>query len=735
MTDLLPPGAPPREPELAASLAAALAAKGPGYDARTHHKRPDGSPVYANRLVRETSPYLLQHAHNPVDWWPWGDEAFAEARRLGRPVFLSIGYSTCHWCHVMEEESFESEAIARQLNERFVCIKVDREERPDVDAVYMSAVQALTGSGGWPMSVWLTHDREPFYGGTYFPPRDGARGARIGFPSLCAQLHQVWTSDPAKVAGSARMLADAVRERLAHPGSFKSGDEPDPKVIGEVVAYFQRNFDAQHGGLKRAPKFPSNLPLRLLLRHARRMGEPGALEMATLTLEKMAAGGIYDHLAGGFARYSVDAYWLVPHFEKMLYDNAQLAVAYAEAYLSTRRPVFARVVRETLDYLLREMTSPEGGLYSATDADSEGEEGKFAVWSEAEIRAVVGADADRFCGYYGVTAEGNFEGHNILFAPAPDEAEHAALAAARQKLYDVRARRIQPIRDEKILAAWNGLAISALAVGGRVLAEPRWIAAAERAAEFVLGPLSPGGVLHRSHKDGRARQVAFLDDWAFVTQGLLDLYEATFERRWLEAALRLAAETDERFGDPAHGGWFMTGQEHEVLLAREKPAFDGAEPSGTSIATLNALRLEAMTLEARWRDSATRAFGCFAEALREHPLALTELLVALEYATTKLVEVVLVWPDGADAGAMQRVLADTFAPTHAFLGAPASRIEALGKLAAVAVGKTPVGGVPTAYVCERGACQAPITDPQALARALGSGPSFQVSQPDRAAPP
>ena len=717
-TDLLGPGAPPREPALAAALAAALAGKGAGYDARTHHKQGDGSPRYANRLIRETSPYLLQHAHNPVDWWPWGDAAFAEARRLSRPVFLSIGYSTCHWCHVMEEESFESEPIARYLNEHFVCIKVDREERPDVDAVYMSAVQALTGSGGWPMSVWLTHDREPFYGGTYFPPRDGARGSRIGFPSLCAQLHQVWTSDPAKVAGSAKMLAEAARERLAPKGSFRSGDEPDAKVIGQVVTYFQRNFDAEHGGLRRAPKFPSNLPLRLLLRYAHRTGDAGALEMATLTLEKMAAGGIYDHLAGGFARYSVDAHWLVPHFEKMLYDNAQLAVAYAEAHQLTGRPVFARVARETLDYLLREMTAPGGGLYSATDADSEGEEGKFAVWSESEIRAAVGADADRFCRYYGVTAAGNFEGHNILFAPAPDEAEHAALAAARRTLYGVRAARIQPIRDDKVLAAWNGLAISALAVGGRVLGEPRWIVAAEQAAECVLGPLSPGGVLHRSHKDGRAQQVAFLDDWAFVTQGLIDLYEATFEPRWLEAALRLSAETDERFADRAHGGWFMTGEDHEALLAREKPAFDGAEPSGTSIATLNALRLEAMTLDPRWRESASRALGCFAEAIAEHPLALTELLVALEYATTKLVEVVLVWPDDTDAGALRRVLTDTFAPTHAFLGAPSSRIEALGKLAPVAAGKLPVEGKPTAYVCERGACQAPIVDPEALRAAL-----------------
>ena len=718
MSELHPPGAPPRLPELTAALAAALAARGPAHVVRTRHRREDGAPRFVNRLIRETSPYLLQHAHNPVDWWPWGDEAFAEARRLGRPVFLSIGYSTCHWCHVMEEESFESEAIARHLNEHFVCIKVDREERPDVDAVYMSAVQALTGSGGWPMSVWLTHDREPFYGGTYFPPRDGARGSRVGFPSLCATLHQVWTEEPDKVSGSARMLADAVRERVAHGGSFRTGETPDPKVIGDVVAYLQRNFDAQHGGLRRAPKFPSNLPLRLLLRHARRTGDAGALEMATLTLEKMAAGGIYDHLAGGFARYSVDRYWRVPHFEKMLYDNAQLAVAYAEAYQLTRRPVFARVVRETLDYLLREMTSPEGGLYSATDADSEGEEGRFAVWSEAELHEALGAEADRFCRYYGVAAEGNFEGKNVLFAGSPDEAEHAALAAARARLLEVRGRRVQPLRDEKVLAAWNGLAISALAAGGRVLGEPRWLAAAERAADFVLGPLSPGGVLHRSHKDGGARQVAFLDDWAFVTQGLLDLFEATFEPRWLEAALRLGAETDERFADRAHGGWFMTGAEHEALLAREKPAFDGAEPSGTSIATLNALRLEAMTMDARWRESSSRAFGCHAEAVAARPLALTELLLALDFATSRLVEVVLVWPDGSDAAALRRVLADTFVPAHAFLGAPASRIEALGRLAPVAAGKTPIHGRPTAYVCERGACQAPIVEPEALRAAV-----------------
>src|SRR3954447_6477259 len=368
---------------------------------------PEGSHKHTNRLMHETSPYLLQHAHNPVDWRPWGDEAFAEARRLGKPVFLSIGYSTCHWCHVMEEESFEDEEIAAAMNELYVSIKVDREERPDVDAIYMSAVQALTGSGGWPMSVWLTPDREPFFGGTYFPPRDGARGARHGFLTVLRDVHHAYRSDPERVGRATAALVGAVRTRMESAAvAAAPAGRPAASLINDAVTVFKRLFDDRDGGVRRAPKFPSNMPIRLLLRANARAGDDVALLMAGLTLEKMAAGGMYDQLGGGFHRYSTDARWLVPHFEKMLYDSALLAVSYAEAWQVTGRADFARVLRETLDYVLREMTSPEGGFYSATDADSEGEEGKFFVWSEQEIRQLLGPEADRFAKFYDVSAAG-----------------------------------------------------------------------------------------------------------------------------------------------------------------------------------------------------------------------------------------------------------------------------------------------------------------------------------------
>src|SRR6185312_14951466 len=500
------PGLGAGSPALEARLRAALAAKGPAYRPRTHHLNPDGSPRYTNRLILEASPYLLQHAHNPVNWYPWGDEAFARAKREGKPIFLSVGYSTCHWCHVMEAESFEDQEIARYLNEHYVAIKVDREERPDIDAVYMSAVQSLTGSGGWPMSVWLTAERTPFFGGTYFPPRDGARGARRGLLSLLAELATAYRADPGRIVSEAGKLASAVRQDLGGPSSSPLASTgvdsvPDGAVIPALVRQLGRGFDEVNGGLRGAPKFPSSLPVRLLLRDYRRTGDAEALRMATVTLEKMAAGGINDQIGGGFHRYSTDERWLVPHFEKMLYDNALLAVAYLEAYQVTGRADFARVARETLDYVLREMTAPSGAFYSATDADSDGAEGKFFVWSEPEIRAVLGggSTAERFIRYYGVTPGGNFDGRNILFAQKPNETERAALSEARSKLYAARARRVPPARDDKVLAAWNGLMISALSQGGRLLDEPRYTDAATTAAasgrpdSWRITPLSRRG--------------------------------------------------------------------------------------------------------------------------------------------------------------------------------------------------------------------------------------------------
>ena len=709
----LPPGAEPRPDDLTRRLAEAAGRLGPGDRPRTVHLV-DGAPRFTNRLALERSPYLLQHAHNPVDWWPWGEAAFAEARRLGRPVFLSVGYSTCHWCHVMERESFEDEAIARLLNERYVAIKVDREERPDVDQVYMTAVQLLTGGGGWPMSVWLTPDKEPFFGGTYFPPRDGARAGMRGFGSIIGEVADVYAADPDRVRQATGSLTEAVRAALVAPAP--TGQVPGPADVEAAVSQAARLYDPAHGGLRRAPKFPSSFPVRLLLRHHRRTGEARSLEMACTTLERMAAGGLHDQLAGGFHRYSTDERWLVPHFEKMLYDNALLAVAYLEAWQATGRADFARVARTTLDYLVRELASPEGGLASATDADSEGEEGKYFVWTLAEVEAALGAEAARFAAFYGVRPGGNWDGVNVLHVPAPDEAEWAALAPARARLLEARGRRAPPLRDDKVLASWNGLAISALALGGRVLAEPRWVAAAERAADHVLGRMVVDGRLRRSWLGGQAGTPAFLDDHAFLADGLLDLFEATFEPRWLAAALDLGEQLERRFGDPEGGGWFTTAADHERLLVREKPTHDGAEPAGSSVAVQVMLRLAAFTADERWRRRADRALAQAAPTLAASPLSLHDMLLGVDAAGGATPEVVLVWPEGASPPeAMLEVLRRVFLPARALLGAgEGAPLSTLSAIAPIAAGKAAVGGLPTAYVCERGACRLPITSPETL---------------------
>jgi uncharacterized protein YyaL (SSP411 family) len=720
---------------LTAKLRAALAARGPGYRPRTRHLGPGGEPRYTNRLILESSPYLLQHAHNPVSWYPWGEEAFARARREGKPIFLSIGYSTCHWCHVMEGESFEDEEIAATLNQRYVAIKVDREERPDVDAVYMSAVQALTGGGGWPMSVWLTPERTPFFGGTYFPPRDGVRGAARGFLTLLGELADLYRADPSRLQEQAQGLVAAVRGELEGraPAPLASTGQSAPleaSVIPAVVHHLKRSFDSANGGLARAPKFPSSLPLRLLLRYHRRSGDAEALQMAALTLEKMAAGGMYDQIGGGFHRYATDVAWLVPHFEKMLYDNALLATAYLEAHQVTGRKDFARVVRETLDYVLGEMTAPSGAFHSATDADSEGEEGRFFVWTEPEIRAVLGGgrNATRFIDYYGVTSAGNFEGRNILHVPRPSEAERAALGAARAAMLAARARRIAPLRDEKVVAAWNGLMISAFASAGRVLDESRYAAAAARAADVLLTRMRPGGRLARSAKDGRTGPPGFLEDQAFVAAGLLDLYEASFDPRWLREALALAAETERLFADPERGGWFATAADHEQLLARERPSHDGATPSGTSVALLNALRIAAFTDDETWRAIADRALGALRPTLEERPLALTEALLALDLRTDAIRQVAIVWPEQAGPPAAAPLLAvvrRTFLPSRALAGgAEGKEIGALGATVSFVAEKRALGGRATAYVCERGRCELPTGDPEVLARQLARARSY-----------
>jgi uncharacterized protein YyaL (SSP411 family) len=579
------------------------------------------------------------------------------------------------------------------------------------------------------MSVWLTPERAPFFGGTYFPPRDGDRGASQGFLTLLRQLSAAYLKDPARIAQQASALTSAVRRDLegraaAAPSAASVGSAglPDAGAIARAVDAYKRSFDEQNGGLRGAPKFPSSLSVRLLLRDHRRTGDPEALRMATLTLERMAGGGIHDQIGGGFHRYATDAAWQVPHFEKMLYDNALLAVDYLEAYQVTERADFARVGRETLDYLLGEMASPDGGFYSATDADSDGEEGKFFVWSEAELRAVLGPRAGRFIRYYGVTAGGNFQGRNILQVRIPNEGEWAALDGARKQLYAARARRVAPARDEKILAAWNGLAISALATGGRVLDEDRYVAAAARAADLVLAKLRVGGRLMRSLADGVASQPGFLEDYALVAAGLFDLYEASFDPRWLREALALCTETERLFGDPAQGGWFTTAADHEQLMARERPRADGPTPSGTSVALMNALRAATFTGDDHWRAIADRALSTLRDALSERPTSLADTLLALDFRTDAAREVVVVWPEesGQSAAApLLSVVRKTFLPNRVLAGsAGGNALAALATLAPIVEGKRALRGRSTAYVCQRGHCQLPTSDPVVLRRQL-----------------
>jgi uncharacterized protein YyaL (SSP411 family) len=728
------PGAPPLPPELIQKLGAAWAKRSPDYRPRTRHLNADGSPKYINRLFLESSPYLRQHAHNPVNWYPWGEEAFETARKLGRPVLLSVGYSTCHWCHVMEEESFDDEEIARALNQSYVIIKVDREERPDIDAIYMSAVQALTGSGGWPMTVWLTPDKKPFYGGTYFPARDGDRGAPTGFLTLIKRLREVYDQQGDRVASAAAELTRSIQANLAPAAQ---GGLPGGDVLRQAAQFYRQRFDSVSGGLSRAPKFPSSLPLRFLLRYHRRSGDQELLNMATLTLEKMAAGGMYDQVGGGFHRYSTDDRWLVPHFEKMLYDNALLTVAYLEGYQATGRQDFARLVREILRYVERDMSAPEGGFYSATDADSlsdqgEAEEGWFFTWTPAEIEKVLGPERARIAkATFGVTEAGNFEGRNILYVPKPLEQVAceldlppdrltAELTAAKEQLYQARAQRPAPLRDEKILTAWNGLMISAYARAALVLGEPSYAERAQRAASFVLERLRRDGRLLRSYKQGTAHLDGYLDDYAFLIAGLLDLYEATGTPRWLEQAIALDQTLQQFYEDKEHGGFFMTSADHEELLAREKPSYDGAEPSGNSVELLNLLRLQELTTEDRYRQRAERGFKAFGGILTGQPAALSEMLLAVDFFLDTPREIVIVTPNSrAEAEPFLAKLRLRFLPNRVLvIAAQGKDLSAQARLVPLLESKVARDGKAVAYVCEKGICELPTADSEVFARQI-----------------
>jgi len=719
----------------------AVVAKGPKYEPRSKHRNPDGSAMFTNRLILETSPYLLQHAHNPVNWFPWGDDAFALAKRLNRPVFLSVGYATCHWCHVMEEESFEDLKIAAYLNEHYICIKLDREERPDVDAVYMRSVQLLTGSGGWPMSVWLTPNRRPFYAGTYFPPRDGLRGARKGFATIIAEQQLLFRDMPAVATERSDQIAARIRADMRPPSSSTL---PGPASVIRAAVVASRRYDPTNGGARGQPKFPSSFPVRLLLRIAARSGDNETRDMALTTLRRMASGGMYDHVGGGFHRYSTDPRWLVPHFEKMLYDNALLAVAYLEGHqLSpderTAGPL-ATVATEILDYVIRDMSAAAGAYYSATDADSltpsgKRKEGYYFTWTPSEIRAALGEDDARIVkAFYDVRGHGNFEGRSILHTPKPEALVarqlrisvadlQRTLQRARPKLLAIRNERPKPIRDDKIQVSWNGLMISAMARAARVLGEPRFAQSATRAAGFILDELVVNGRLKHSITDGQTSTAAFAEDYAFLSAGLLDLFEATQQTRWLTAAVELMEQLEQHHAAEA-GGYYRGADDHEQLLAREVETHDGAIPAASSVAALTLLRLSTLTTDSRWRQRGEKILRAFSKRLEQAPWSLDLMMLAVDYLTDAPKEIVIVLPkampaDDPAADSLLAVLRRTFLPNHVFVMVSSAQASAtLRKRAPWAVGKPAREGLPTAYVCRRGTCKLPTTDPRAFAKQI-----------------
>ena len=729
------PGAQPFDPALVAKLEAAWVARPSSYQPHTRHLRPDGSPEYINRLFLEPSPYLEQHAHNPVSWYPWSDEAFETARTLGRPVLLSIGYSTCHWCHVMEAESFEDEEVARYLNENYVAIKVDREERPDLDAVYMSAVQMLSGGGGWPMTVWLTPDRRPFYAATYIPARDGERGVRSGFLTVLRTTKERYDSQPDHMAAGSEELTTAIRAQLSESDATAAGDwAPTDRVLADAERACEARFDPAMGGIKGAPKFPSSLPIRFLLGYQRRAKAPSeALAMATLTLSRMAQGGIHDQIGGGFHRYSTDAKWGVPHFEKMLYDNALLTMSYVEGYQATGRDDFAGVARDTLGYVGREMTSPEGAFYSATDADSMTPEiphalveGRFFTWTPSEVAQVVGSEDARVVdAFFDVTAAGNLDGRNVLHAPrglgdvasalgVAKESVSTIVASARDRMYAARAQRPAPARDEKILASWNGLMIGAYARAALALGDREYADRAARAAEFVLARMTTkDGRLLRTFERTEAHLDAYLDDYAFLIAGLIDVYEATGDPQWIAKAKGLDATLAELFEDKDAGGFFLTSVDHQVLAVREKPGFDSAEPSGNSVETMNLLRLAELTSDDAYRKRAMHTLRAFGARLTDGPTALSEMMLAVDFVLDAPKEIVIVTSTSrTEAEPFLAMLRASFIPNRVLVvAAESSDLAAHAVLIPLLAGKTALSGDATAYVCTRGACELPTKDP------------------------
>jgi uncharacterized protein YyaL (SSP411 family) len=679
-----------------------------------------------NRLIREKSPYLLQHAHNPVDWYPWSDEAFERARAENKPVFLSAGYSTCHWCHVMAHESFEDPRVAGLMNEAFVCIKVDREERPDVDGIYMTVCQIMTGSGGWPLTILMTPERKPFFAGTYIPKEN--RHGRIGMIELVQGVQRVWETRHGDVLSSAEQVTAALKKASAESSA---GEPPGATACRTAYETLAGQFDRSNGGFGGAPKFPSPHHFLFLLRYWKRTGEAKALEMVETSLSAMRRGGIYDHIGYGFHRYSTDARWRLPHFEKMLYDQAMLSMACLETFQATGKSIYADTAREIFTYVLRDMTAPGGGFYCAEDADSEGEEGKFYQWSEGEIRAALDADeAALVIDVCGVEKEGNFleeatgerTGRNVLYLAKsleqaaatlkiPTEAAREKFERAREKLFRVRERRIRPGRDDKILTDWNGLMIAAMAKGAQVLDRPDYAEAAQQAARFILVRMRDNrGRLQHRYREGEAAVKGILDDYAFLTWGLLELYEAVFEADLLKIALEFADITVNHFLDEREGGFFFTADDGEEILFRQKDSYDGAIPSGNSVMMLNLLRLSRITGNSDLEEKASGVSRAFARNIGQIPSAYSQLMVALEFLAGSPFEIVVAGKPGApDVKRMLDSVRQAFLPNRILLfrpqGAAGGKIT---KLAPYTRDMKAEGGRATAYVCRNFACAQPV---------------------------
>jgi len=688
---------------------------------------------HTNRLINESSPYLLQHAHNPVDWYPWGAEAFARAKKEGKAIFLSIGYSACHWCHVMERESFANEEIAKIMNEHFVSIKVDREQRPDVDTIYMQAVQSMTGGGGWPLSVFLTPDGKPFYGGTYFPAHD--MYGKAGFGKILLTVAEAWSNRREELTESAGKISDFLAKSVAQ---FEGKEAISVKMLENGFEHFKARFDVVNGGFGFAPKFPMCSELSMLIGYWRRSGEKAALAMAEKTLESISRGGIYDHIGGGLHRYSTDTKWLVPHFEKMLYDEALAGKVYIQAYQATGKRGYAKTAMGIFEYVLRDMTDAKGGFYSAEDADSEGIEGAFYVWDTEAIDSVlVKAEAEVFKAYYGVSKKGNFEESKSILSVSATEEELAKrfdkkvseieqiLSEAREKVFKAREKRMRPMRDDKIIAGWNGLMISSLAYGGAVLGEQRYIKAAERSAEFILDRLHKNGRLKRYWRGGVGAGQGFLDDYAFMTMGMVDLYEASFDVKWLTAAKRLTEEMVGLFYDEKEGGFFLTGKDGEELIARSKPMHDGSIPSGNSVGALALLKLGRITGDSSLTERGISVLEAFSGRLNSAPGYLTAMLSAVDYQLGPSQEIVIAGKgDSEQTKAMLKIVRSKFLPNAVVLVHDEGKVNsAFYKLVPYIKGQVALEGKTTAYVCENYVCKQPVQTVAELEKMIGSATS------------